>query len=116
MSELSSVLSSSRVILGKHLSSLSLGDCACSYTVDFMLPTHTRPSSLQMNSGEWGGPVNPVLRYLLRWRGIRRLRVTRRLAAFPAASRVAICTRVESLPLRASPPTPTASRIESVRR
>ena len=42
--------------------------------------------------------------------------MTRRLAAFPAASRVAICTRVESLPLRASAPTPAASRIDSVRR
>ena len=50
-----------------------------------------------------------VLRYLLRWRGIRRLRVTRRLAVLPAASRVAICTRVASLPLRASAATPAAS-------
>ena len=42
--------------------------------------------------------------------------MTRRLAVLPAASRVAICTRVASLPRRASAATPAASGIDSVLR
>ena len=45
-----------------------------------------------------------------------RLRATRRLAVFPAASRVAICTLVATLPCRASPASPARRRIDSVPR